>query len=265
MQPSAKVIADSVSPSGERVTTMQLRMHRFILAEFNTSRMFSRNTSSSRAIPVHTLRRAVRDHPAIPVSWGKNKKGMQAEEELDIYSSSEADEIWRNAARDAAGYAADLEELGVHKQVANRLLEPFMWANTIVTSTEWDNFFKLRLHRDAQPEFQKLASLMKKAMDESTPKILNRGEWHLPHADDGDFCNRCVQSVARCARVSYLTFEGKQTTLDADRRLYTQLLESGHMSPFEHQCTPGFGGSFYYNLCGWYSLRYKLDKTNRNT
>lgn len=260
MDSKAVVIADSISLKGARVTTMQLRMHRFILPELNTHRMFSRNTSSSRAIPTHKLLDMVMHETAMPVRWGINGPGMQDHGILEYEEETYARSLWANAAESAAHYAQRLLELGVHKQVTNRLLEPFMWANTIVTATEWEGFFKLRAHEDAQPEFADLAYKMRSAMDKSEPEQLQYGEWHLPYADRDNVSleEQKFNSVARCARVSYLTFEGKQTSLKQDKRLYNQLLESGHMSPFEHQCLPNNSAGFSANLWGWTSLRHLL-------
>ena len=262
MNPSATIIADSYTEKGTRVTTMQLRMHRFILAEFNTHRMFSRNTSSSRAIPTKKLRRMVLEHPAMPVEWGLNVKGMQAHNVIGPVEEQQAIEIWKRAAANAVGSAEEMEKVGVHKQVTNRLLEPFMWANTIVTATEWDNFYCLRAHKDAQPEFRVLAELMRTAMEESTPRLVKVGDWHLPYAPESDLTLRArqLQSVARCARVSYLTFDGKESSLTDDIRLARSLRSAGHMSPFEHQCRVGFERKYYYNLRGFASYRHELER-----
>lgn len=253
-----QIIADSISRAGVRVTTMQLRMHRFILAEFNTHRMFSRNTSSSRAIPTNKLRQMVLNHPAIPIQWGTNKRGMQSDIPLEGEDEQRAIDIWRAAAQDALKHAEALSNLNVHKEVVNRILEPFMWANTIVTATEWENFFKLRVHADAQPEMSLLARMMQDALNDSDPKLIQPCDWHLPYYNEADE-DALIRSTARCARVSYLTFQGTQTTLEDDRRLYKKLLSAGHMSPFEHQCTPAFSETKSYNLTGWRSQRYQLE------
>ena len=236
---SAKIIADSISPSGIRLTTLELKFHRFILPEFMTHRMFSRNASSSRAIPVEKMIHQVRDNAAFPEYWGKNQPGMQAREEVE--DTEACIELWWEAAFDTADTAEAFKDLGVHKQITNRLLEPFQWISVVVTSTEWNNFFKLRLHKDAQPEMRVLAEHMKKAMDESTPVELQPGEWHLPYVDCNEFdikeeALKC--SVARCARVSYLNHDNSTPDVDKDIALADMLLEAGHMSPLEHQLTP---------------------------
>lgn len=235
---SAKMILDSISPDGVRLTTMQLRYHRFIHSEFMTHRMFSRNASSSRAIPVAKMLDQVNNDPAIPIHWGKNQPGMQAREELEGDFSFN----WEFAKNAAAYNAKELTEKGLHKQVANRLLEPFQFINVIVTATEWDNFFNLRLHPDAQPEIKELALCMKEVMNRSTPKLLNPGEWHLPYVNPFSFgggLDKAIKcSVARCARVSYNNHDNSEPDIEKDIELADSLLAAGHMSPMEHQATP---------------------------
>lgn len=255
-----KIIADSMSPYGERLTTMQVKFHRFILPEFNTHRVFSRNFSSSRAIPVSKLIEQVRTDPAMPLYWGSNKPGMQAGEELSGSDLWQAKEVWKNGAKIAANYAETMMKFGLHKQVANRLLEPFLWAHGIVSSTEWDNFFALRCHPDAQPEIRVLAEMMKKAIEESTPIDLSYGQWHLPYVKESDYQKIAIflhdsgalvnqtninilagqVSAARCCRVSYLTHDGRESTIDEDIALCQRLAGADpmHCSPFEHQATP---------------------------
>ena len=206
----------------------------------------SRNASSSRAIPVNKMIEKVRNDPAMPIHWGRNQKGMQADEELNIFDKEQAIQDWRYGALRAVDVAIRISELEIHKQIVNRLTEPFQHIKVIVTATEWDNFFNLRLHKDAQPEMQELARCMKQAMDESTPVELEpRGWWHLPYVEfpgprgkeiSLDKAVKC--SVARCARVSYLNHDNTNPSIEDDIKLYDKLLEAGHMSPFEHQATP---------------------------
>lgn len=242
---SAKVICDSISPSGVRLTTMELNYPRFIHSEFMTHRMFSRNASSSRAIPVERMLKQVEENPAMPIQWGKNQPGMQAREELTEIEIDVVKSDWNYASKRMAEIATLMSEMDLHKQVVNRLLEPFQWIKVIVTATEWDNFFKLRLHKDAQPEMMVLAEHMKKAMDESIPVELQPGDWHLPYVDLGDFddsgdpISEAIKwSVARCARVSYLNHDKSFPDRDKDIALADMLLAAGHLSPFEHIATP---------------------------
>lgn len=243
MTTSAKIIADSISDSQIRITTMELCYPLIAHAEFMTHRMFSRNAASNRAIPTRKIIDQVEKNPFVPTYWGKNQPGMQAIQRLREMEMQHCESEWHDAAENSIKSAKYLASQGLHKQIVNRLLEPFQWVKVIVTATEWDNFFKLRLHPDAQPEIQELAKCMKMAMDNSNPKELKHGEWHLPYLADGDFLkttkdNLVKLSVARCARVSYLNHDNENPDIDKDIALADKLLEAGHMSPFEHQATP---------------------------
>ncbi len=253
----AKVVKDSISDHGVRLLTMKLRMHRYVLAEFNTHRAFSRNASSSRAVPTTKLLEEVRSNAlrAAPVSWGQNQKGMQAGEELKGDSRKLVEEVWSHAAADAAYHAERLMKRGAHKQVCNRILEPFLFVNVIVTATEWQNFFGLRLDKAAQPEMRALAEAMWAVFNESVPLRLSHGQWHLPFVDSEDIEEMWARaevldlpddsdeaikvSVARCARISYESHEtGARSTIEADVKLHDFLLENRHFSPFEHIACP---------------------------
>lgn len=248
---SAKIVADSISSQDIRLTTLQLTFHRFILPEFNTHRMFSRNASSSRAIPLKLTIEQVQKDPMMPVHWGKSQKGMQADHEID--NPDLAEDHWRRAAGMAARYAESLHCQGLHKQVANRILEPYLPTSVLVTATEWENFFELRDHDDAQPEIRQLAQRMKETMAHSEPTPLQPGEWHLPyiglpdyktvtgmaHQDGIEYLATLRHiSAARCARVSYNNHDGSDPDIEKDLALADKLAKSGHWSPFEHQGTP---------------------------
>lgn len=179
----------------------------------------------------------VRTNPAMPIHWGSNQPGMQADAELTDGALEMAKRLWLVAAQEAADTAVVMATAGLHKQVANRILEPFQWMHTIVTATEWDNFFHLRLSPMAQPEFRMLATLMNRAMKESTPVECER---HIPYVSEaelaelGDAQAACLISAARCARVSYLNHDGSFPTFEKDLELAKRLHTSGHASPFEH-------------------------------
>ena len=269
----ATVIADSVHPeTGTRITTFELVYPRFIHSEFMTHRVFNRNASSSRAIPTAKFIEQVRNEPVMPSHWGKNQKGMQAFEELSEDQRSDAIFIWEQAASSVATYAEMLRRGQVHKQIVNRILEPFTHIRVVVTSTSWANFYGLRDHKDAQPEIRELAQAMRKAHEESVPSKLIQGHWHLPYitANDRfaayDFCkhNRITRdepsgaevyglllkvSAARCARASYNNFEGRPSTIEEDLGLFAKLVENQpiHASPTEHQATPMNLGEKYVN------------------
>lgn len=245
----AKIIADSISREGIRLTSLQLKYPRFIHSEFMTHRMFSRNASSSRAIPVSKMLDEIQNNPAIPIYWGKNKPGMQADEECNnnVRECSDGDltdrkTAWLRAALLASIAANHFDCAGYHKQIVNRITEPFQWISVIVTATEWENFFNLRLDKAAQPEIQHLAHIMREAFHSSIPNLILPGQWHVPYVGEGRAKKKCWQkrnySAARCARVSYNNHDGTSPNKRKDIDLSTQLLGEGHMSPFEHQATP---------------------------
>ena len=248
---NCKILADSVSDRGHRLTTFEVTYPRIVLAEMLNHRMFSRNTSSSRAIPVQKQIAKVREDPFIPASFGKNEKGMVASTELDEHDAAFASQIWEDAIHEAVGYANELSNFEVHKQLANRVIEPYTWTTQIITATDWDNFFKLRTAKDAQPEIRTIAKMMQEAYDSHSstliPQITEPAnfsyEWHLPlvsfeEMSDGrgwEFWKKV--SIGRCARTSYLNHDGKRDP-EADIALYDRLWESGHLSPFEHVARP---------------------------
>lgn len=270
---SAKVILDSVNTVGDRITTLELTYPRFIHSELMTHRVFSRNAASSRAIPLKKQRSAIRKEPAEPFIWTSNQKGMQGGAPLDGLSLTGAIIVWSFHRHMSLTCNWLLEKLGLHKQYANRLTEAHAHITTLVTSTDWANFFALRLHKDAQPDFMELAMCIKVAMDDSTPNIMTPGDWHLPYvtADDEDhatvWCGNThisvalrMISVARCARVSYTTFDHKYKSPAQDYELGCKLVSSQplHASPMEHQAEPDPDGEFKHcwgNFRGWVQQR----------
>jgi thymidylate synthase ThyX len=267
---SARVLANSLSPENVRLITVEATYPRFVHAELMTHRMFSRNAASSRAIPIETMIQRVLDDPAMPVHWGKNQKGMQAEEELPPVSQFAAKQEWLIARDQAVRHARFMVRLGVHKQIVNRLLESFAWITVIITATEWNNFFKQRCHPDAQPEIQKIACLIRDAIElDGAPTLINYDDWHLPLIRDEDRAQfngleLCRLATARCARVSYTTHDGLRDPAK-DFELYAKLVNSGHWSPFEHIATPLRGGDRVWggNLRGWqpYRKQFPLENT----
>jgi hypothetical protein len=206
---SARIVADSMNTSGVRITTMELVYPRFIHAELMTHRVFSRNASSSRAIPVKKMLSDVWHNPAEPIHWGANQPGMQANGELEGLKLKLAKFLWRAAGKMACVPVKLMSMIGLHKQVANRILEPWQHIHVVVTSTEWDNFYALRCHSNAQPEMLELAGAMQRVQNLSSPRILISGEWHLPYVSHEDKKEMEIEdaikvSAARCARVSYL-------------------------------------------------------------
>lgn len=237
----AKVVADSIA-AGSRLITLEIELHRMILPEFNTHRVFSRNFQSSRAIPMARQRELVEADPAMPVYWGENQSGMVANNELSVEGQLKAKKMWRIALKDALYIHKTMEKLGVHKQIANRLLEPFMYTRGVVTATErsFNSFFKLRCAYDAQPEIKAIADAMKKAISRSEPAKLSRGDWHLPYVDINDYdslTDAINVSVAACAQVSYRKLD---LTVEKANKIVGMLNLDGsggnpHASPCEHQ------------------------------
>lgn len=268
----AKIIADSMSEEGVRLTTMELRYPRIVHAELMTHRVFSRNASSSRAIPVNTMIDAIEKQPAMPSRWGVNKPGMQDGGAMSLFGQRRALEIWNKACENAVKSAREMHNCPepAHKQIVNRLTETFGYISVVVTSTYWANWFWLRDHKDADPTIQELAGLMHNAYQESTPSLIPLHGYHLPYVDgtaaddalryvaaniQGDFflndyedavydqttaiLRKC--SAARCARVSYNLHDGDETTIVKDLELFERLRNDGgpiHASPFEHQAQP---------------------------
>lgn len=278
----AKILCDSIA-NGVRLTTIQVTFPRIVLAELNTHKMLSKSSASSRAIPVDKQIARVLADPFVPAAFASNRSGMQAGEALSESEAEVARDHWITAMHHAVEQARRLAEIGVHKQWANRLIEPFAWHTVIVTGTDWANFFALRCSPMAQPEIRTAAEMMRDAMTRSVPTERGPDEWHLPLVEGNDASEIILQydvetaakiSAARCARVSYLTHDGKRD-LEADLALFQRLTTSGHWSPLEHVARPaiwvdGVGPLskmhvqavewdeehlYYGNLRGWMSLR----------
>lgn len=307
---SARMLADSVSEEGVRLSTLEVVIPRFVLAEMNTHRVLSRNSASSRAIPVHKMIRQVMEHPFVPHRISRNQAGMQASEhwypEDEQYDS--AKRSWLET-RDFAvigvigllvGRAEsgrflmdynktgklDLEEIidvlsayekrrkngelrptdiNTHKQLANRLLENWVWQTIIMSATEWENLIALREHFDAQDQISIPARLIHDELSNSTPTLVKPGQFHMPlilpeeQAEaqaDPELWRRI--SAGRCARVSYLTHDGRRDP-EADVRLFSRLADGGHMSPLEHVATPGDNTKWYGNFRGWKQFRKEFE------
>lgn len=279
----ADVVADSISPHGIRITTIVATFPRFILAEVNTHRVFSRNSASSRAIPPEKLIQRVIDDPFVPDTFNRRVKGMGGGAPIEVEDQQRAKNEWLAASREAVVRASRLVEIGVDKARVNRLLEPFLWHTALITSTEWDNFFALRQPSNddpvpqqdhgAQPEFQIVARMMRDAMRDSTPRELGYGQWHLPYVDErvdkdksmryGSYAppiNVAMVSAGRCFTVSYDRLD--EMMEEAPKTGYERCSrgsEAGHWSPLEHPAMalrPGpdqFGGPS--NFQDWVQLR----------
>jgi thymidylate synthase ThyX len=298
-----EIIADSINKQGDRLTTMLLMFPRIVLAEFNTHRVLSKNSASSRAIPFKRMVKMVKERPFIPTRWMKEHKGMQGTEFFE-YSNENRDNYcdpvnlnggfkvtalqnaWLRARDKAVEEATFMHDLGLSKQICNRILEPYMMHTVLVTGSDWENFFALRAHKDAEIHIQELAYKMLNTYNDSTPIQLQPGEWHIPFGDRFDEQKLYNQiehdhgvydpiineenardrykhlvdlwkvkiATARCARTSYLNFEGKDD-YEADMKLHDQLLmkEPIHASPAEH-CAQAMSDYEYENFTKTYMV-----------
>jgi len=247
MSITAQIVADSLSPQEIRLTTLSLKYPRWIHSEFMTHRMFSRNASSSRAVPSRRLKALEREYP---LWWGTNIPGMQSGARLSEEQAEKCREVWQRMADICVEGVAELAEIGLHKQWANRPLEWFTSISVLVSGTDFANFFGVRWHKDAQPEIQELAKRMFQAREASTPRTLEPDDWHLPYVAPEeaqalglDTARRC--SAARCARVSYLNHDGTEPNVAKDLDTFGKLAGDPngpprplHASPMEHQATP---------------------------
>lgn len=261
---TAKVIADSVA-NGYRVTTLELEYPRYIHSEFMTHRVFSRNAASSRAIPFDKMLQTIVSMDQTP-KWTLNQKGMVGIPATTMEDRLEAKNIWRTARDKAIEFARRLKDLGIHKQNYNRLLEPFQTMKTIVTATEWDNFFKLRIHPNAQPEIQELASVIKEAIGKSTPYKVADNEiyWHTPYISLEDARAMGWEkakkiSASCCAQVSYRNLD---TSEEKAMNIFHKLVSEDiiHGSAFEHVCRPlSLNEKPLGNLVGWHQYRHDIE------
>lgn len=258
MSITAKIVADSVSYKGRRLTTFVLHYPRFIHAELMTHRVFSRNAASSRAIPLAKFIERVKNDPAMPVFWGANKSGMQAAVEVDDPAAAKA---WWLETRDIVlQQVGKAIPLNLHKQIINRVMEPWFNIETIVTSTEFGNWYNLRNEKDAQPEIKRLAEEMLDIHNNSVPTLLGPGEWHLPFVTEEERKTLDVETLkqiatARSARVSYVNHEGK-VEIAKDLDLTSKLIAAPHASPFEHIATPLEDPDVWDgNFQGWHQYR----------
>jgi len=289
------VVADSISPANHRIITLEVTMPRMILAEFNTHRMFSRNSASSRAIPFAKMSQTVMETAFVPLAWMKDHKGMQGNSYLDAETSKKAEEIWLRVRDAVVAGATELNQLNVTKQMCNRLLEPFMWHKVLVTSTEWENFFAQRFEGGAEIHMQHIAEMMLESINSSVPRSLLPGNWHLPYSDhinveefknftmymDAEERLEIMKQVCtmRCAQTSYTIVGEDGKPMDLTKLLETfrtKLLPMGHWSPFEHpaECMSecqmdrwvagkGKQRGWCGNFRGWKQYRKSFDHENR--
>lgn len=269
---SARVLADSIDEfsGSHRIVTVEATFPRFILAEFNTHRMLSRNSASSRAIPIERQIARVKDTPFVPKRFGINRPGMSADQyhELGSAGHEECEYWWIKACSDALNNAEQLLRHDVHKQTVNRLLEPFMWHTVIATGTiqTWRGFFDLRISPAAQPEIVTAASAIRAAISRSDPLPVLADGWHLPLIDPDEqlMCSDielALVSAARCARVSYdRAHDTESVAKSLERVVKLACYEPPHLSPFEHVATPWPDRGDWANLHGWKQLRLGIER-----
>lgn len=258
---TAKVICDSINIHGNRLTTMLVTFPRFILSEMGKHRMLSMSTASSRAIPLKKQIEKVKSNPFIPPYVGKNQSGMQASGEIDEEDLIKFKREWLQLADEACRTAYEFDKLGVHKQTASRILEPWLYTTMIISGTEWANFFSLRCSPLAQPEFQILAWKMLEAYVESKPALIQDG-WHIPFGDKMPHGlteeQRILIAIGRCARTSYETHDGDHDP-EKDIKLTNKLLADKHLVPAEHVAKPNnHSNVFVGNFKGWIQFRKKI-------
>ena len=259
---SATVIQSSINSSGVILNTLELEYPRFILAEVNTHRMLSKNSASSRAIPVTKMHSLL---TAEPVSWGANKPGMSASTEIE--DTKQALHLWESAKESAMAYSTSMASVGLHKQITNRVTEPWMMMKTVISGTEWANFLWLRNHPDAQPEIHELARCINQALLATGPTLINSGEWHVPYIDrfrddENVLCyfssgqqidveTAKKVSASCCAQVSYRVLDD---SIEKAEMIFDKLINSEpmHASPVEHQATP-LHFTEYSNPLGYWS------------
>lgn len=260
-----KVIADSISKEGKRITTFELIYPRFIHAEMLRHRVFSRTVESSRAKPIKKNLDEVRINPVLPRHLTLNEPGMVGTKEITDLNKRE--DIYDSLAMLAHMTVTAIEfleqEYHLHKQVLNRYLEPFLNTKEVVTSTEWDNFFTLRLASDAEPHIQDLAALMKKGLEQSIPKLVKENGVHLPYVTEEEKSKYPINTLmkissARCARCSYKLYDGT-TNIEKDLALYEKLRKGKHLSPMEHVAIADYkdydgnwaNPEYHGNFVGW--------------
>ena len=255
------------------ITTFQITMPRFVLAQLNKHRILSSNTESNRAVPIDKKDAKLLANPYFPLSWGTNQKGMQSGVPLEGFKKHLANLIWFLSLHSQRFYGNLLNRLGVHKEIVNRLTEPFQLVDVVITGTQWDNFFNLRTNIAAQPEIREIALLMKKAISEFTDFTITSDDvfLHLPYVTSeeqekykDDFLVLFAISSARCARVSYLNHTGK-SSVSSDVRLFLRLVKSNHWSALEHCAVASNQSALFGNFLGWIPVRKLFDGESGDT
>jgi thymidylate synthase ThyX len=254
MKITAKIIQSSFNyETGTTIRTYELEYPRYIHSEFMTHRQFSRNSASSRAIPIAAMHQQILAADVEFVHYGMNQPGMQSKEELNLSDKTDVRALWFAARNYCLGISQTMASHKAHKQLANRVTEPWMMMKVVMTTTEEANWTWLRKHSDAQPEIHELAIAMDEAASKDTPLDLHEGEWHVPYVDriitdegkllyhinDSEVSAEVAIKVSAscCAQVSY---RKSDDSFEKAMAIYDRLINSEpvHASPVEHQATP---------------------------
>lgn len=261
MKISAKLVLYSQSETTQqKLATFVIIIPKFIQAQINSHRMLSRNSGSSRAIPSKIIRKRVIQNPFIPIEFSENKSGMRGGEKIKGIKLFIVEKIWLWSRYIPCFFHYLGEKLRVHKEIINRMIEPWMFTEVILTATEWNNFLKLRIDNSSQPEIQYIAKEIKRLLDSEKPQILKIGEYHLPFISEEETVQFSIDqlkmiSSARCARVSYKLYDGSSSNYSKDVELCERLITAGHWSPFEHVATPMESIMQSGNFIGWKQYR----------
>jgi hypothetical protein len=251
----------------KRLATFAIRIPKFVWGHIISHRVLSRNSASSRAVPTKRIRGSVIRNPFLPVYFGENKAGMQSGKPLKNMRLLAAKKIWLWSRYVPSAFHYFGEKIGMHKEVINRILEPWLTIDVIVSGTEWNNFILLRTNEDAQPEIRFIAEEIDRLLSETKPVVLKTGEWHIPfimgNEESLDVDIKKKISVARCARVSYKLFDGKVSNIEGDIKLCAKLSSSGHWSPFEHVAQAQAAESRLGNFVGWKQYRKEFQDESR--
>ena len=254
-RPNAVLLAHSAPPNGHELVTFLLpRLPKPLFGQLAKHRMLSMSAASSRAVPLERLIQEVLEDSFVP-TWTAKQSGMGGQEISDTRITGPLGAVWRNHRTDAINAALRLHRSGAAKEVCNRLLEPFARLPVVVTGTQWENFYRLRTHEGAQADLRQTALEMQLLVQESTPKPLRWGEWHVPFGRDLPLDDALTCSAAACARCSYMN-HGGEFSLEKDRALASKLAHDRHMTPFEHQAEAVPGA--YANFRDWRSRRFAM-------
>lgn len=253
------ILYSECEATNKKIATFVLKVPKFVMPHINSHRTLSRNSASSRAVPARKMRERVLKTPYIPIYFGQNKSGMQSGQPLNGFKLFIANKVWLWSRYVPVILHFVGEKIKLHKEVLNRIIEPWVMTEVVLTATEWSNFIKLRNNTDAQPDIQTVAKKINELLNNTKPAILKVGEWHLPfiNHEEKDFNIELKKKIssARCARVSYFLFNGKISDVESDKNICDRLVTSGHWSPLEHVAQASENLERSGNFVGWKQYR----------